>query len=79
MLPLFKTLAPGKTRSSLDGAAGCSGPFRVEEGGRSGRQVVKSSLPTSTVMRKRDSADCSRVQFFLGWWPLFNQEWWGHI
>jgi hypothetical protein len=62
------------------GATGCPGLSQVEEEGGLGRQMVKSCLPTSTVMRKRDGADCSRVQFFLGWWPLlFSQEWWGHI
>jgi hypothetical protein len=48
------------------GAIGCSGPSWVREGGGSGRPVVKSYLPTSTIMTKRDGADCSRVQFFLG-------------
>jgi hypothetical protein len=47
-------------------AIGCSGPSWVKEGGGSGRPVVKSCLPTSTIMMKRDGADCSRVQFFLG-------------
>jgi hypothetical protein len=61
-------------------APGCPGPSRVEEGGGSDRQVVKSCLPTSTVMRKRDSADFYWVQFYLGCWPLlFSKEWWGHI
>jgi hypothetical protein len=64
----------------LDGVIGCPGPSWVKEGRGSGRQVVKSCMPTSTVMRKRDGADCSWFQFFLGWWPLlFSQEWWGHI
>jgi hypothetical protein len=64
----------------LDGAIGCPGPSQVREGGRSGKKLVKSCLPTSIVMRKRDSVECSRFQFFLGWWPhLFSQEWWGHI
>jgi hypothetical protein len=52
----------------LDGATRCPSPSRVEEGGTSGRQVEKSYLPTSTVMRKRDAVDCSRVQVILGWW-----------
>jgi hypothetical protein len=52
----------------------------VQAGPGLGRQVAKSCLPTSIVMRKRDCSDYSWVQFFLGWWPLlFNQEWWGHI
>jgi hypothetical protein len=46
------------------------GPTSVGEGGRLGRQVTKSCLPMSTVMRKRDGANCSWVQFLLGWWPL---------
>jgi hypothetical protein len=45
-----------------------------------GSQVVKSRLPTSTIMRKIDGVDCSQIHFFLGWWPLlFSQERWGHI
>jgi hypothetical protein len=45
-----------------------------------GRQVVKSCLPTSIIMRESEGVDCFRVFFFLGWWPLlFSQEWWGHI
>jgi hypothetical protein len=64
----------------LKGATGQPGPARVREGGGLGRQVLKSYLPTSTVVRKRDGVDCSRVQFFLSWWTLlFSQEWWGHI
>jgi hypothetical protein len=64
----------------LDGVVGRLGPSWVKEGVGSGRQVAKSCLPTSTVMRRRDDADCSYVQFFLGWGPvLFSQEWWGHI
>jgi hypothetical protein len=60
----------------LDGAIGCLGPSWVEEAGGSGRQVVKFCLPTSIVMRKRDGANCSRVQFSLGWWLLlFSHEW----
>jgi hypothetical protein len=51
----------------LDRATGCSGPSLVGEGGRSGRQVAKYRLPTSTVMRERDGVDCFRVHFFLGW------------
>jgi hypothetical protein len=34
---------------------------RVEEGDGSGRQVVKSCLPTSIVMIRRDGVECSRV------------------
>jgi hypothetical protein len=61
----------------LDGAAGCPGPSRVGEGGGLDKQVVKSCLPMPTIMSQRDDADCSQVQFLLGWWPLiFNQEWW---
>jgi hypothetical protein len=42
--------------------------------------MVKSYLLTSIKMRKSECVDCSRVLFFLGWWPLlFSQEWWGHI
>jgi hypothetical protein len=64
----------------LDRATGCPGPSWVGEGGGSGRQVAKSYLLTSTIMRKRDGTDCSRIQFFLGWWPLFlSQELWGYI
>jgi hypothetical protein len=48
------------------------------QGGRRAGQIGGEILPA--VMRKRGGADCSRVQFFLGWWPLlFSQEWWGHI
>jgi hypothetical protein len=72
MPPLPETPTHGKIYAILEapsGAIGCLGPSRVREGGGSGRQVVKSCLPMSTVMRKRDDADCSQVQFFLGWWP----------
>jgi hypothetical protein len=56
------------------------GPSWVGEGGGLGRQVAIFCLLISTIMRKRDGADCSRVQFFLGWWSLpFSQVWWGHI
>jgi hypothetical protein len=48
----------------LGEATGCLGLSWVREGGGSGIQVAKSCLPTSTVMRKGDGADCSRVQFF---------------
>jgi hypothetical protein len=42
--------------------------------------MVKSYLPTSTIMRKRDGVNCPRVYIFLGWWHLiFSQEWWGYI
>jgi hypothetical protein len=56
--PLFpETQAPGKKSTQfwklLGGVIGCPGPSRVREGGAPGRQVVKSCLPTSTVMRKR--------------------------
>jgi hypothetical protein len=62
----------------LDGATRFLGSSR--KGGGSGRQVVKSCLPTSTIIRKRDGVHCSHVQFYLGWWPLlFSQEWWSHI
>jgi hypothetical protein len=54
----------------LDGVTGCSGSSWVGEGRGLGRQVAKSCLPMSTIMRKIDGMDCSRVQFFLGWWPL---------
>jgi hypothetical protein len=37
-------------------------------GGRRAGQIGGKILPA--VMRKRGGADCSRVQFFLGWWPL---------
>jgi hypothetical protein len=63
----------------MDAATGCPGLSRVGKGGGSGRQVAKSCVPTSTIMRKRDGVECSRVQFFLGWWLLFSHEWWGHI
>jgi hypothetical protein len=59
----------------MDKATGSQGPSPVEEGGGLGRQVVKYCLPMSTVMRNKDGANCSCVQFFLGWWLLlFNQE-----
>jgi hypothetical protein len=32
---------------------------RVEEGGGTGRQVVKSCLPTSIIRRKSEGVDCS--------------------
>jgi hypothetical protein len=32
--------------------------------------LVKSCLPSTTIMRENDSAAYSRVQFFLGWWPI---------
>jgi hypothetical protein len=51
----------------LDRTTGCLDSSWVEEGGGLGRQVVKSCLPISTIMGKRDNVDCSRVQFFLGW------------
>jgi hypothetical protein len=38
----------------LDGATRSPGLSWVEEGGGSGRQVEKSYMPTSTVMRKRE-------------------------
>jgi hypothetical protein len=41
------------------------GPVPGRGGGGSGRHVVKSYLPTSTIMRKIDGADCSCVQFFF--------------
>jgi hypothetical protein len=53
----------------LDGGTGCLSLSWVKEGGGLGRQVPKSCLPTSTVMRKRDGVDCSEIQFFLGWCP----------
>jgi hypothetical protein len=52
MLPLPETLTLDKIYVILE-APGCLGPSWVEEGGGSGRQVVKSCLSTSTVMRKR--------------------------
>jgi hypothetical protein len=48
----------------LGGTTECSDPSWVMEGGESGRQVLKYSLPSSTAMRKRDGADYSQVQFF---------------
>jgi hypothetical protein len=64
----------------LDGATRCPVLSQIEDEGRAGRQVARSYLPTSIVMRERDGVDFSRAQFFLGWWPLLlSQEWWGHI
>jgi hypothetical protein len=54
---LPKTQAPGKKSTQfwkiLGGMTGCPRPSRVREGGASSRQVVKSCLPMSSVMRKR--------------------------
>jgi hypothetical protein len=59
------------------GSTGRPGLSWVEEGGRTGRQVVKSYLPMSIARRKSEGLHCSQVLFFLGWWPLlFSQEWW---
>jgi hypothetical protein len=69
MPPLPETLVLGKIYLILEAprwSTGCPGPSRVGEGGGPSRQLVKSCLPTSTVMRKRYGVDCSRVQFFLG-------------
>jgi hypothetical protein len=51
----------------LDRVTRCLGLSWIEDKGRSGRQVAKSYLPMSIVMRERDGADFSRVQFILGW------------
>jgi hypothetical protein len=42
----------------------CPGPSLVGEGGGMGRQVVKSGLPTSIIMRKSEDVDCSWIYFF---------------
>jgi hypothetical protein len=55
-------------------------PSHIREEGGAGKQVAKACLLMTTVMGKSDGANYSRVQFFLGWWPLlFRQEWWCHI
>jgi hypothetical protein len=41
----------------LGGVDECTGPSQVRKEGRSGRQVAKSFLATSTIMRKRDGVD----------------------
>jgi hypothetical protein len=45
----------------MGGATRCPGPSRVGEGGGSSRQVAKSCLPMSTVMKKSDGVDYSQV------------------
>jgi hypothetical protein len=45
----------------LGGTTECPDLSWVMEGGESGRQVLKYSLPSSTAMRKRDGADYSQV------------------
>jgi hypothetical protein len=41
---------------------GYPSPSQVEEGGGTGRQVMKSYLPTSIRMRESEGVDCSRVK-----------------
>jgi hypothetical protein len=69
MLSLPKTpslVKPIRYQKPLGGATGCPDPSWVREEGRPGKQVVKSCLPTTTVIRKSGGVDYTRVQFFLG-------------
>jgi hypothetical protein len=73
MLSLPETPAlvvPSRCRELLGGLTGRPGPSWVEEGGKMGRHMVKSCLPTSIVRTKVEGVDYSRIYFFLGSWPL---------
>jgi hypothetical protein len=50
---------------AMGGLTKCLSPSQVREGGRTGRWVMKSCLPTCIVMRKSEGVDCSRV-FLVG-------------
>jgi hypothetical protein len=64
MIPVPETLAPGKIYLILETpkwSEWMPEPIPGQGGGGPDRQVVKSSLPTSTVMSNGEGVDCSWV------------------